>query len=61
MVQLRREFRNANRNYLEEEYNNIKESSFVKIVDENLKGKEAYGNLFAEDCFSDDGKSRNEE
>jgi len=39
MVQLRREFRNANRNYLEEEYNNIKESSFVKIVDENLKGK----------------------
>lgn len=33
----------------------------MKIVDENLKGKEAYGNLFAEDCFKEDEKNRNEE
>ncbi|KAL4484951.1 hypothetical protein ABPG74_020128 [Tetrahymena malaccensis] len=54
---LREEFKKANKNYLEKEYQ-IKNNSFVKITDLNLSGKAAYGNLFEEDCFAIDQKSQ---
>lgn len=49
---LREEFNSANKNFLEPEYEISSTNSFTKIADLNLKGKEAYGNLFEEACFN---------
>ena len=48
---MKKDFIKINKNYLELEYQNKKDSSFTKILDYSLKGKKRFHGLFPDDCF----------
>ena len=48
------EFDKAKINKLEEEFQILKNSSYVKIYDENLEGKDRFMGLLTDDCLYED-------
>ena len=49
---LGKEFRELNRNYLEPEYEDmVKNTSWERVVDENLEGTDRYNGLIPEECI----------
>ena len=52
LKELGKQFRELNRNYLEPEYADIvKNTSWERVVDENLQGVDAYNGYIDEDCI----------
>jgi hypothetical protein len=46
-----KEFKKISSNYLEPEYLPSSDNGFIKIIDQNLNGTEAYSNLISSNCI----------